>query len=90
MHKNMKFLANKAGGGFNYNGAGTSVGDWIAYEGTDNRYISVCYYAYVAELMQKISLALSERRSDVYAIRARNYETLYNNIKDEFNTRYID
>ncbi|MDR1175240.1 MAG: hypothetical protein LBK83_07220, partial [Treponema sp.] len=39
-------LSDQKKDGYNYNGAGTSFGDWIAYEQTDARFVSVCYYAY--------------------------------------------
>jgi alpha-L-rhamnosidase len=90
MEKYMTFLANQAGDGYLYNGAGTNYGDWVSYVHTDNRYISVCYYAYAALLMEKMSLALSTAENDQYAQKAAFYRTLYNNIKTEFQTRYTE
>ncbi len=89
MTRYMSFLAAQSGGGYQYNGAGTSFGDWIAYEDTDARFVSVCYYAYVAQLMEKIARAMSTG-TDTYASDATKYATLYTNIKKEFNTRYMN
>jgi alpha-L-rhamnosidase len=89
MEKYMEFLANQAGGGYSYNGAGTDYGDWVAYEHTDKRYVSVCYYAYAAQLMEKMSAALSHQEGDAYAQKSTDYQTLYQNIKDEFQVRYV-
>ncbi len=90
MEKYMQFLATQAGGGYNYNGAGVDFGDWVAYEAMDNRYISVCYYAYAAQLMSKMSKVLSKTANDTYDIKSRNYSNLYKNIKAEFQTRYVN
>ena len=90
MEHYMAFLSNQANEQYRYNGAGTNYGDWVAYVSTAKRYISVCYYAYAALLMEKISLALSESKEDEYALKAEYYNTLYNNIKQEFQTRYTN
>jgi len=90
MEKYMAFLAAQADDKYKYNGAGTNYGDWVSYVKTDSRYISVCYYAYSALLMEKISLALSSSKNDLYAQKAAYNRILYNNIKREFQTRYID
>jgi alpha-L-rhamnosidase len=89
MEKYMTFLSNQKFDGYLYNGAGTDYGDWVAYVSTDSRYISVCYYAYAALLMEKISNALSNNPNDEYAQKATSYKTLYDNIKAEFQTRYV-
>lgn len=89
MEKHMDFLAAQAGNGFRFNGSGTNYGDWIAYEKTDNRYVSVCYYAYVARLMSKMSAALSLKTGDVYDMKQAKYSTLYEKIKDEYQKRYV-
>jgi alpha-L-rhamnosidase len=83
MERYMGFLAAQSGGGYAYNGAYDRYGDWVAYTATDRRYISVCYYAYAALLMEKISTALD------YADKTAFYAALYRNIKAEFNTRYV-
>lgn len=88
MEKYMGFLANQKGDGYEYNGAGTNYGDWVAFESTDSRYVSVCYYAYAAQLMEKISLAMSTSPDDEYAVKAEEYKNLYGKIKEEFQKRY--
>jgi alpha-L-rhamnosidase len=90
MKRWMDFCASKADGTYQYNGAGTSFGDWLAYESIDARYVSVCYYAYSALLMQKAALALSANAMDAYAQDAKAYARLYEAIKAEFNLRYAD
>lgn len=90
MEQYMQYLSNQKDAEYKYNGAGTNYGDWLSYEDTDRRYISVCYYAYTAQLMHKISKALSTATSDYFDKKATKYNNLANNIKDEFQTRYIN
>ncbi|MDD4990668.1 MAG: family 78 glycoside hydrolase catalytic domain [Paludibacter sp.] len=90
MEKYMAFLAAQAGSGYLYNGAGTDFGDWVAYEAMDKRYISVCYYAYSAQLMSKMSKALSQVSGDTYDVKSTNYANLYTKIKAEFQTRFVN
>jgi len=90
MEKYMDFLANQANEKYKYNGAGTDYGDWVSYVRTDKRYISVCYYAYSALLMEKISFALCEGGNIEYLQKAIFYRNLYNDIKEEFQTRYTN
>ncbi|MDR1089470.1 MAG: glycoside hydrolase family 78 protein [Prevotella sp.] len=90
MEKYMDFLSQQAGNGYQYNGAGTAYGDWLAYETTGKRYVSVAYYAYAAQLMAKMSRAVSSSSGDIFDLNAQKYETLYENIKTEFNNRYIN
>ena len=90
MEKYMEFLSRQKGDGYNYNGAGTNYGDWLSYEDTERRYVSVCYYAYTAQLMAKISEALKTDDCDAYASKAKAYRKLAQKIKKEFQTRYID
>jgi len=90
MEKHMDFLAAQAGNGYRFNGSGTNYGDWIAYEKTDNRYVSVCYYAYVARLMSKMAGAISIVAGDVYDMKQAKYGTLYEKIKNEFQKRYVN
>jgi len=90
MEKFMDWMATRQFDGYLYNGGDTQYGDWLSYEHTDPRFISVCYYAYAAQLMEKISSALSQSSNDVYAQNAAKYRTLYNNIKTEFQRRYTD
>jgi len=90
MEKYMTFLAAQSGSGYLYNGAGIDYGDWVAYETTDSRYVSVVYYAYTAQLMSKMSKALSVVKGDTYDLKSIAYATLYNKIKAEFQTRYVN
>ncbi len=90
MTRYMNWLATLSGDGYTYNGAGTGMGDWLAYENTDARFVSVCYYAYVAELMSKIAQALSKAVTDNYDTDAQKYATLHENIKAEFQKRYLN
>lgn len=85
MQSYMDFLEKQSGGGFLYNGAGVSFGDWLAYENMDTRYVSVCYYAYVADLMAKIAGALG----DGYQADSLEYAKLHENIIEEYRKRYI-
>ena len=89
MERFMAWMATRKFDGYNYNGGDTQYGDWLAYENTNARFISVCYYALVARLMTKISSALSQSVNDIYAQNATKYQTLYNNIKAEFQERYV-
>ena len=86
----MSFLTTKSGDGYQYNGSDPIHGDWVAYVNTDGRYISVCYYAYVADLMARTSRALSETEGDTYSRKAEQYEQLFQNIKDEWQRRFLN
>ena len=85
----MSFLAAQTGDGYQYNGGYTTYGDWVAYVSTDSRYCSVCYYAYDADLMARICRALSEQEGDTYSKKAEQYEQLCQNIKTEWQGRYL-
>jgi len=86
----MRFCAGQADSTWQYNGAGTSFGDWLSYEDYVKRYVSVTHYAYVAKLMQKAALALSAGGADAYARDAAAYGELYENIRQEFQRRYLN
>lgn len=88
MERYMNWLASQASDGYKYQGAATHYGDWLSYVPTDKRYISVAYYAYDAQLMAKMARILSEDDKS-YAEKAEAYEKLYQNIKNEFRSRYI-
>ncbi len=88
MEKYMDFVAQQSGSGYTYNGAGTAYGDWVAFESTDSRYVSVCYYAYTADLMSRMSKVLSKEEGDAYDQKAAQYAELFNNIKAEYQKRY--
>lgn len=84
MERYMTFMANQAGDGYLYNGSGAdSYGDWVAFEYTDRRYISVAYYAYMAHIMSEMAKAIgNDAKADEYA-------ELFENIKKEFAKRYV-
>lgn len=90
MEKYMNWLATKTQDGYKYNGGETTYGDWVAYVNTDSRYCSVCYYAYVAQLMAKMARALSVNPADSYATKAKKYDELFTNIKAEWQSRYTN
>jgi alpha-L-rhamnosidase len=89
MERYMQFLAAQKGDGYNYQGAYDTYGDWLAFADTDKRYICVAYYAQDAMLMAKMARALSTADGDEYAQKAEQYETLFANIKAEFQSRYF-
>ena len=88
--KYMSFLAAQTGDGYQYNGGYTTYGDWVAYVNTDSRYCSVCYYAYDADLMARTCRALSEQEGDTYSQKAEQYQQLFENIKAEWQSRYLN
>ncbi len=67
-----------------------TYGDWLAYEPTDPRYLSLCYYACDAALMEKYSQRLSTSEGDEYALKAAEYHGLHEQIKKRFASLYID
>jgi alpha-L-rhamnosidase len=83
MSNYMNFLASRSDDKYLYNGGGIKYGDWLAYQETDKRYISVCYYAYDALLMAEMAKAL-DKKTDI-----EKYNQLFQNIKAEFNKRYV-
>ena len=87
--KYMAFLAAQTGDGYLYNGGYSTYGDWVAYVNTDSRFCSVSYYAYVADLMARTCRALSEQEGDTYSHKAEQYEQLFENIKTEWQSRYL-
>ncbi len=87
MTRYMDWLSGQADSTHKYNGAGTATGDWLAYEETDARYVSVCYYACVARLMSKIAGALG--KDGGYRADSLKYAALYSGIRDEFGRRYL-
>lgn len=89
MEKFMTWLSTQQGEGYLYQGGGIAHGDWLSFATTDPRYVSVAYYAYDAQLMAKMSRVLSKSENDEYAQKAVKYETLFNNIKDEFQKRFF-
>lgn len=59
-------------------------GDWLAYEGTDARYISVVYYALDARYMAAMSRAIG--KDD----RAAHYDEIYQQVRAHFQKTYCD
>lgn len=90
MEKYMNWLSTQIFDGYKYNGGTTTYGDWVSFVDTDKRYISVSYYAYDAQLMAKMAAALSESSTDLYALKVNTYTTLFNNIKAEWQLRYLN
>lgn len=62
----------------------TRTGDWLAYDHLDRRYVNTAYYAYVAQLMDSISTVLGKKAE------AAHYRQLYNDIRTEFQQRYMN
>ncbi len=79
----MTWLQSNISDQYSFNGAGTAYGDWLAYEELDKRYVSVCYYAYVADLMTRISMALGKEDDPD------SYNALAESIREEFRNRYV-
>ena len=69
---------------FHHIGGGTATGDWLAYDELERRYVSVAYYAYVAQLMERVCMTLGK------TVEAKHYQKLYQNIREEFQQRYLD
>ena len=76
--KYMNYLSN-----FGLNGPNPGYGDWLAYEPTDKRYICICYYAYDALIMEKLSTLLGKTR------KAASYRKLYERIRRYFKKMYF-
>lgn len=85
MEKYMGFLDTT-----NLQGPHPVYGDWLAYEPTENQYLSVAFYAYDAILMSKMSAVLSKKSGDVYDVKAKKYEELYKKVKAHFQEVYTD
>ena len=79
----MSWLQSNMDDNFSYNGAGVDYGDWLATEETDPRYIAVCYYAYVADLMARISIILGKEEEPD------QYNALASAIREEFRKRFV-
>lgn len=90
MERYMDFLSTRTGDGYQYNGGETTYGDWVSFVSTDSRYCSVSYYAYDAQLMAKMARVLSTQEGDSYSQKAEKYETLFENIKAEWQKRYLN
>jgi alpha-rhamnosidase len=89
MERYMKWISTRTDGSYKYVGSDDRYGDWVAFENTDRKYVSVCYYGYMADLMSRMSAVLSTSEGDEYDVKAQEYATLFENIKSEFARRYI-
>lgn len=89
MVRYMDWLATQKEGTYEYLGSDTRYGDWLAFEDTDKRYISVAHYGYMADIMSRMSGALSETEGDSYDVKASEYADLFGKIKGEFKRRYV-
>lgn len=78
MEAYMAFLAKRG-----TDGPGAIYGDWLSYEPTKREYISVCYYAYDASLMEKMARAIG--RAD----RAEHYRGVFRDAVARFHTEYM-
>ena len=83
MERYMLWLQGNTDDTYLYNGAGIDYGDWLAYEPMDKRYIAVCYYAYCADLMARISIALGKEEEPD------QYNALAQEIRKEFRQRFV-
>ena len=68
---------------FGMHGPLEHYGDWLAYDPTPNPYISICYYAYDALLMSRMSRALGKKERAAY------YTKLFEEIKAEYQKQYV-
>jgi alpha-L-rhamnosidase len=80
----MNWEANQHFDGVTHSGGTTTYGDWLEYAnpGTDRRYMAMCYYAYITQLMAKMAAVLG-KEADVT-----KYNALYAAIKTEFQNKY--
>ena len=74
----------------NLEGPHPTYGDWLAYEATESRMVSIAYYAYDALLVSKMSAALSKQPGDEYDEKAEEYYVLYTKIRSHFQKIYLD
>ena len=89
MERYMTWLSSQSSDGYKYDGAGTAYGDWLSFEKTDPRYVSVAYYAYDAKLMARMSRVLSTAPGDRYDLAAKKYDRLFDDIKTEYQRRFM-
>ena len=88
MERYFDWLATQSEGSYRHVGSDTRYGDWLAFEDTDKRFVSVAYYGYMADIMSRMSKVLSETEGDIYDQKAEKYALLFQEIKDEFMKRY--
>lgn len=82
MEAYMRFIENDAECGIR--GPKPVFGDWLAYEETPKPFVSVCYYAYDALLMEKMSHALGKEDRAAY------YAALRQKILTYFREKYME
>ena len=68
---------------FGTHGPEERYGDWLCYEDTPKPYISMCYYAYDASLMQKYARILKKKDREAH------YAQLFGEIKKAFHEAYV-
>ena len=90
MVKYMDWVSRQKDGTLKYPGSDTRYGDWLAFEDTDKRYISVAHYGYMADIMGRMSKAISREEGDEYDVKAAEYAELFENIRKEFKRLYIN
>lgn len=78
MEKYMAWLAD-----FGMHGPAELYGDWLCYEDTPKPYISLCYYANNATLMQEYARILGKPDREAH------YAALFADIKREFHKLYV-
>ncbi len=79
MEAYMEYLA-----GMGLHGPVERYGDWLCYEDTPTPYISLCYYANDAALMQKYARILKKKDREAH------YAALFEEIKREFHRLYVE
>lgn len=77
MERYMDFLSR-----YGLEGPNMEFGDWLAYEPTDKRYVSMAWYAYDAMTMETIEKILGRQE------KALEYRSLYEQIREAFLSRY--
>lgn len=87
MTRYMDWLAARSGS--TYEGADDRYGDWLAFEDTDRKYVSMAYYGYMADIMSRMAKVMSLSEGDRYDVDSQKYETLFDEIKKAFKRRYV-
>ena len=64
--------------------------DWLAYEPTEPRFVSIAYYAYDLILMEKMCRALSAESGDRYDCKANEMAAQYEKVCAHFQAVYLD
>lgn len=88
MERYFDWMATQTEGQYKHVGSDTRYGDWLAFEDTDRRYVSVAYYGYMADIMSRMSKVLSTAEGDEYDLKSQKYAQLFADIKAEFKQRY--